>query len=97
MQIMIKEYKEKDQGFLIHAFISTCSPSRKERPSSLASISSEDSVNLDELINANFTTDMDDETDLSALASLELDDSNEDFWKVDNVSMVSIATPMDNS
>lgn len=69
------------------------SQSRKERPSSLASISSEDSVNLDELINANFTTDMDDETDLSALASLELDDSNEDFWKVDNVSMVAIATP----
>ncbi|GAN02059.1 hypothetical protein MAM1_0016d01498 [Mucor ambiguus] len=69
-------------------------PSRKERPSSLASISSEDSVNLDELINANFTTDMDDETDLSALASLELDDSNEDFWKVDNVFNHYITTQL---
>ncbi|CEP19959.1 hypothetical protein [Parasitella parasitica] len=58
---------------------------QKERPSSLASISSADSVNLDDLINANFTTDMDDETDLSALATLELDDSNEDFWKMDNM------------
>ncbi|KAI8641212.1 hypothetical protein BD408DRAFT_219818 [Parasitella parasitica] len=58
---------------------------QKERPSSLASISSADSINLDDLINANFTTDMDDETDLSALASLELDDSNEDFWKMDNI------------
>ncbi|KAG1095302.1 hypothetical protein G6F42_018584 [Rhizopus arrhizus] len=69
-------------------------PSRRERPSSLASIGSEDSVNLDELINANFTTDMDDETDLSALASLELDDSNEDFWKVDNVFNHYITTQL---
>lgn len=28
---------------------------------------------------------MDDETDLSALSALDLDDSNEDFWKMDNV------------
>ncbi|KAL9558108.1 hypothetical protein MBANPS3_001057 [Mucor bainieri] len=70
------------------------SPTKKTRPSSLASISSEDSVNLDELINANFTTDMDDETDLSALASLELDDSNEDFWKVDNVFNHYITTQL---
>lgn len=54
----------------------------KERP---LSISSEDSINLDELINANFTTCMDDETDLTNLASIDLDDSNEDFWKLDNV------------
>lgn len=66
------------------------SSSRKERPSSLASISSEDSVNLEDLINANFTTDMDDETDLSALASLELDDSKEEFWKIDNVSCIIV-------
>jgi hypothetical protein len=58
---------------------------RKERPTSLASISSQDSINLEELINANFTTDMDDETDLTALAALDLDDSNEDFWKIDTV------------
>jgi hypothetical protein len=57
----------------------------KERPLSMASIGSEDSVNLDELINANFTADMDDETDLPFLASLDLDDSREDFWKIDTV------------
>lgn len=28
---------------------------------------------------------MEDETDLSALSALDLDDSNEDFWKMDNV------------
>jgi hypothetical protein len=61
------------------------STTRKERPTSLASISSQDSINLDELIKANFTTDMDDETDLTALAALDLDDSNEDFWKIDTV------------
>lgn len=89
--------KEKELGFLIHIYIHISNPSRRERPSSLASIGSEDSVNLDELINANFTTDMDDETDLSALASLELDDSNEDFWKVDNVSIISILMEINNS
>ncbi|KAF7723153.1 hypothetical protein EC973_002335 [Apophysomyces ossiformis] len=57
---------------------------RKGRPGSIASISSEDSVNLEELINANFTEDVDDETDLPDLAGLELDDSTEDFWKMDN-------------
>ncbi|KAI7873611.1 uncharacterized protein EV154DRAFT_527838 [Mucor mucedo] len=58
--------------------------SQKRRPCSLLSISSEDSINLDDLINANFTTDMEDETDLSALSALDLDDSHEDFWKMDN-------------
>ncbi|KAG0165774.1 hypothetical protein DFQ28_002813 [Apophysomyces sp. BC1034] len=57
---------------------------RKGRPESIASISSEDSVNLEELINANFTEDVDDETDLPDLAGLDLDDSTEDFWKMDN-------------
>ncbi|KAI8888788.1 hypothetical protein K501DRAFT_329651 [Backusella circina FSU 941] len=47
------------------------------------SIVSEESVNLDELINNNFTTDMDDETDLPDLAKLELDDSKEDFWSLE--------------
>ncbi|KAI7896697.1 uncharacterized protein EV154DRAFT_491884 [Mucor mucedo] len=56
---------------------------RKGRPGSIAS---EDSVNLDELINANFTGDMDDETDLPDLAALDLDDSAEDFWKMDSLS-----------
>ncbi|KAI8362711.1 hypothetical protein EDC96DRAFT_221779 [Choanephora cucurbitarum] len=53
------------------------------------SITSEDSVNLDDLINANFTTDMDDETDLPDLADLDLDDSTDDFWKLDGVSVVT--------
>ncbi|KAI8341617.1 hypothetical protein EDC96DRAFT_522626 [Choanephora cucurbitarum] len=58
----------------------------RQRPCSIASISSEDSISLDELINANFTTNMADETDLTELAALELDDSKEEFWKVDNYS-----------
>lgn len=66
------------------------SRTQKERPTSLASISSRDSINLDELINANFTTDMDDETDLTALAALDLDDSNEDFWKIDTVCITIV-------
>lgn len=56
---------------------------RKGRPESISSISSEDSINLDELINANFTVDVDEETDLPDLADLDLDDSTEDFWKMD--------------
>ncbi|RCI03364.1 hypothetical protein CU098_012169 [Rhizopus stolonifer] len=50
------------------------------RPESIHSV---DSVNLDELINANYTADMEDETDLTDLANLDIiDDSTEDFWKV---------------
>ncbi|KAI9348340.1 hypothetical protein BD770DRAFT_475083 [Pilaira anomala] len=65
----------------------------KRRPCSILSISSEDSINLEELINANFTTDMDDETDLPDLSALDLDDSNEDFWKMDNyLSQLSMST-----
>ncbi|KAI9283273.1 hypothetical protein BY458DRAFT_496033 [Sporodiniella umbellata] len=56
----------------------------KARSLSIASISSEDSIDLDELININFTTSMEEETDLSDLALLDLDDSKEDFFKVDN-------------
>lgn len=56
----------------------------------MLSISSEDSINLEELISANFTTDMEDETDLSALSALDLDDSNEEFWKMDNVNTLTI-------
>jgi hypothetical protein len=45
-----------------------------------------DSVNLDELINANYTADMDDETDLPDLANLDIiDDSTEDFWNLNPV------------
>ncbi|KAI7863229.1 hypothetical protein BDF14DRAFT_1388713 [Spinellus fusiger] len=58
---------------------------RKERPESISSISSEDSVNLEALISTHFTADMDQETDLSALAELDLDDSNENFWNMDDV------------
>jgi hypothetical protein len=57
-----------------------------ERRKSISSLASEDSVNLDDLIKANFTLDMDDETDLPNLANLDLgDDSKEDFWKMDKV------------
>ncbi|CEG67952.1 hypothetical protein RMATCC62417_04294 [Rhizopus microsporus] len=58
---------------------------KKQRHLSTASISSEDSANLDELINGNFTTSMEEETDLNDLSLLDLDDSKEDFWKVDNI------------
>lgn len=61
---------------------------RKQRHLSTASISSEDSANLDELINGNFTTSMEEETDLNDLSLLDLDDSKEDFWKVDNVRQI---------
>ncbi|KAL0582057.1 hypothetical protein ABG067_008344, partial [Albugo candida] len=57
---------------------------KKNKNGRPGSIASEDSVNLDELINANYTVDMDDETDLPDLAALELDDSTDDFWKLDN-------------
>ncbi|ORZ09016.1 hypothetical protein BCR42DRAFT_424469 [Absidia repens] len=53
------------------------------RRKSISSIASEDSVNLDDLIKDNYTLDMDDETDLPNLSGLDLDDSNEDFWKLD--------------
>jgi hypothetical protein len=49
------------------------------------SIVSEDSVNLEELINNNFTTDMEQETDLPDLANLNLDDSKDDFWTLEKV------------
>ncbi|KAI7872899.1 hypothetical protein BDF14DRAFT_1877362 [Spinellus fusiger] len=52
------------------------------RRASTVSDASEDSINLEDLIKANFTADMDDETDLSNLADLDLDDSTEDFWKM---------------
>lgn len=53
------------------------------RPESVHSV---DSVNLDELINANYTVDMDDETDLTDLANLDIiDDSTEDFWNLNQV------------
>lgn len=58
---------------------------RNNRNGRPGSITSEDSVNLEELINANFTADMDDETDLPDLADLDLDDSTDDFWKLDKV------------
>lgn len=59
---------------------------KKERPMSVTSISSEDSVDLDELISVNYTTIMEEEeADLSVLSLLDLDDSKEDFWKVDTV------------
>ncbi|KAG1436485.1 hypothetical protein G6F56_013539 [Rhizopus delemar] len=61
---------------------------RQTRPVSVTSISSEDSVNLDELINVNFTTSMEEEADLNELSLLDLDDSKEDFWKVETVCRV---------
>lgn len=61
---------------------------RNDRSGRPGSIASEDSVNLDELINANFTVDMDDETDLPDLADLDLDDSNDDFWKLEKVPFI---------
>ncbi|KAL7321660.1 hypothetical protein PS15m_001406 [Mucor circinelloides] len=65
---------------------------RNDRSGRPGSIASEDSVNLDELINANFTVDMDDETDLPDLADLDLDDSNDDFWKLEKNDTISNLT-----
>ncbi|KAG1272851.1 hypothetical protein G6F65_011420 [Rhizopus arrhizus] len=76
---------------LINRFDSIVAP-RKSRPLSIVSASSEDSVDLDELINVNFTTSMEEETDLNNLSSLELDDSKEDFWKVDNIYVPPVGT-----
>ncbi|KAG1474175.1 hypothetical protein G6F56_000507 [Rhizopus delemar] len=73
------------------------SMTKKPRPSSVASISSEDSINLDELINVNFTTSMEEETDLNDLSLLDLDDSKEDFWKVDNIYVPSLTKKMEPS
>jgi hypothetical protein len=55
-------------------------------PERRTSLSSEGSVDLDDLIKANYTSDVDDETDLPDLANLDLDDdSKEDFWVMDRV------------
>ncbi|KAI8142262.1 hypothetical protein BJV82DRAFT_151605 [Fennellomyces sp. T-0311] len=56
------------------------------RPESISSVSSGDSVNLDDLIKNNFTVQVDDETDLPNLADLDLDDSADDFWKMNDVN-----------
>ncbi|KAI7905158.1 uncharacterized protein BX663DRAFT_312628 [Cokeromyces recurvatus] len=66
--------------------IEESSLTRKERPLSLLSLNSEDSISLDDFINANYTPSMDDEIDLLSLSSLHLDDNSEEFWKVDNVN-----------
>ena len=62
---------------------------RNGRPESIAS---EDSVNLDDLINNNFTADMEDETDLSDLANLDLDDSADDFFKMESKPNSNVKT-----
>ncbi|CDH58570.1 predicted protein [Lichtheimia corymbifera JMRC:FSU:9682] len=59
-------------------------PLKPGRPASIASVSSTDSINLDELIKNNYTEKVDDETDLPNLAGLDLDDSTDDFWKMDD-------------
>ena len=61
-------------------------PLKAGRPASIASVSSTDSINLDDLIKNNYTEKVDDETDLPNLAGLDLDDSTDDFWKMDDVS-----------
>ncbi|KAI8968298.1 hypothetical protein BDF20DRAFT_839420 [Mycotypha africana] len=64
------------------------------RPSSILSISSEDSVNLNDLINANYGTDMDEELELPNFALLDLvDDSSEEFWKLDNIPNYLTSVP----
>ncbi|KAI9280083.1 hypothetical protein BY458DRAFT_501316 [Sporodiniella umbellata] len=73
--------------------VSTDSQETKQakRPTSVASVASDDSVNLDELISVNFTTSMEEELDLSDLSLLDLDDSKESFWKVETVYIPSHA------
>lgn len=67
-------------------------PLKPGRPASIASVSSTDSINLDELIKNNYTEKVDDETDLPNLAGLDLDDSTDDFWKMDDVSYATTTT-----
>ncbi|KAI9312974.1 hypothetical protein BX666DRAFT_791924 [Dichotomocladium elegans] len=66
--------------------VSVVGKSTPRRPLSMTSISSEDSVNLDDLIKANYASDMDEETNLPDLADLDLDDSDEEFWKLDEAT-----------
>ncbi|KAI8059205.1 hypothetical protein BC940DRAFT_324037 [Gongronella butleri] len=61
-------------------------PKRQERRKSTSSTASDDSVNLDDLINKNNILSVDDETDLPNLSTLDLDDNKEDFWQLDHAA-----------
>ncbi|ORX53557.1 hypothetical protein DM01DRAFT_1383579 [Hesseltinella vesiculosa] len=56
----------------------------QQRRKSTSSTASDDSINLDDLIKANNILNVNDETDLPNLSALDLDDSKEDFWHLDN-------------
>lgn len=60
---------------------------RNHRSASISSLGSTDSANLDDLIRNNCVAQVDDETDLPDLADLDLDDSADDFWKMNDVSL----------
>lgn len=61
---------------------------RNHRSASISSLGSTDSANLDDLIRNNCVAQVDDETDLPDLADLDLDDSADDFWKMNDVSLL---------
>ncbi|CDH53314.1 predicted protein [Lichtheimia corymbifera JMRC:FSU:9682] len=86
-------YREPSAPYDNNMRISVPASQKAARPLSISSISSEDSVNLDELIKANYTSDMDDETDLPDLAALDLDDSDEEFWKLDEATIHAHSKP----
>ncbi|CDS12144.1 hypothetical protein LRAMOSA04339 [Lichtheimia ramosa] len=86
-------YREPSEPYDNNMRIPVSASQKTTRPLSISSISSEDSVNLDELIKANYTSDMDDETDLPDLATLDLDDSDEEFWKLDEATIHAHSKP----
>ncbi|KAI8577597.1 hypothetical protein K450DRAFT_251583 [Umbelopsis ramanniana AG] len=53
------------------------------RPQSAASISSQDSINLDDIIRSNDTIDIQETGLMPYLEDLDIDDANDEFWKMD--------------
>lgn len=61
------------------------------RPHSSASVGSQDSVNLDDIIRSNDTIDIQETGLMPYLEDLDIDDTNDEFWKMDEVRL-SITT-----
>lgn len=55
------------------------------RPHSSASMNSQDSVNLDDIIRSNDTIDIQETGLMPYLEDLDIDDTNDEFWKMDEV------------
>ncbi|KAG2183430.1 hypothetical protein INT43_006436 [Umbelopsis isabellina] len=66
------------------------------RPKSVASMSSQDSVNLDDIIGANDTIDIQETGLLQSLEDLDFDDDeNDEFWKLDeSLAKLHLSSPL---